>query len=331
MSKKANPAIIGAFVIGAILLSIVALLAFAGGKLFRDTSTLVTYFEGSLRGLRVGANVTFRGVKVGEVVDVSVTTDASTLEFSIPVIIQIDNDKFVVVGQTQQLDESDAELQDLIEKGLRAQLNIQSMVTGLLEIEMDFYPDTEAVYRNKWLAQYRELPTVPSTTQQLMARIRKFAEELQDIDFKKLMSNITETVDGLDKLVSSPELEHSLEGFARLMNSEDTQAIAASIRKSLANVDATMASARLLISKADDGMNPVVEELLAALEEVGQAASTAQETLASIRDDLSGQSDTYFRIAAALQEVENAARSFRVLADYLERHPEALLRGKPTP
>ncbi len=331
MSKKANPAIIGAFVIGAILLSIVALLAFAGGKLFRDTSTLVTYFEGSLRGLRVGANVTFRGVKIGEVVDVSVTADASTLEFSIPVIIEIDNDKFVVVGQTQQLDENDAELQDLIEKGLRAQLNIQSMVTGLLEIEMDFYPDTEAVYRNKWLTQYRELPTVPSTGQQLMARIRKFADDLQDIDFRKLMTDITETADGLDKLVRSPELEKSLEGFARLLNSEDTQALAASIRKSLANVDATMASARLLFSKVDDGINPVVEELLAALEEVGQASRTAQETLASIRDDLSGQSDTYFRIAGALQEVENAARSFRVLADYLERHPEALLRGKPTP
>ena len=176
MSKKANPAIIGGFVIGAIILSILALLAFAGGKLFRDTDTLVTYFDGSLRGLRVGANVTFRGVKVGEVVDVSVTTDASTLEFSIPVIIEIDKDKFVVVDDAQKPDDSDGDLQDLIEKGLRAQLNVQSMVTGLLEIEMDFFPDTEAVYRNKWLAEYRELPTVPSTAQQLMARIRKWCK-----------------------------------------------------------------------------------------------------------------------------------------------------------
>ena len=89
MSKKANPAIIGGFVIGAIILTVVALLAFAGGRLFADTDTLVTYFEGSLRGLRVGANVTFRGVKIGEVTDVSVTTDARTLDLSIPAIITI--------------------------------------------------------------------------------------------------------------------------------------------------------------------------------------------------------------------------------------------------
>ncbi|MDH3840604.1 MAG: MlaD family protein, partial [Chromatiales bacterium] len=120
MSKKANPAIIGGFVIGAIILAVVALLAFAGGRLFADTDTLVTYFEGSLRGLRVGANVTFRGVKIGEVTDVSVTTDARTLEFSIPVIITINNDKFVVVGGDDV--ENEGDLQDLIDNGLRAQL-----------------------------------------------------------------------------------------------------------------------------------------------------------------------------------------------------------------
>ena len=329
MSKKANPAIIGGFVIGAIILTVVALLAFAGGRLFADTDTLVTYFEGSLRGLRVGANVTFRGVKIGEVTDVSVTTDARTLEFSIPVIITINNDKFVVVGGDDVEDEG--ELQDLIDNGLRAQLNVQSMVTGLLEIELDFHPGSEAVYRNKVLTDYRELPTVPSTTQQLLARLRKLAEDFQQVDFQKLMTNIADTAEGIDQLVSSPELKQSIAGFGRLLNSDDTQALASSLRKTLSNIDATMASARELLDDTDQGLEPVVSELLAALEEVGNAATSAQQTLNSIREDLTGQSNTYFRIANALQEVENAARSFRILTEFLERHPEALIRGKPDP
>ena len=329
MSKKANPTIIGGFVIGAIVLTVVALLAFAGGRLFADTDTFVTYFEGSLRGLRVGANVTFRGVKIGEVTDVSVTTDARTLEFSIPVIITINNDKFVVVGGDDV--ENKGELQDLIDNGLRAQLNVQSMVTGLLEIELDFHPGSEAVYRNKLLTDYRELPTVPSTTQQLMARLRKLAEDFQDIDFKKLMANIADTAEGIDQLVSSPQLQQSIEDFGRLLNSDDTQALASSLRKTLSNIDATMASARELLDDTDQGLEPVVSELLAALEEVGNAATSAQRTLNSIREDLTGQSNTYFRIANALQEVESAARAFRILTEYLERHPEALLRGKPDP
>ncbi len=329
MSKKANPAIIGGFVIGAIILTVVALLAFAGGRLFADTDTLVTYFEGSLRGLRVGANVTFRGVKIGEVTDVSVTTDARTLDFSIPVIITINNDKFVVVGGADV--ENEGELQDLIDNGLRAQLNVQSMVTGLLEIELDFHPGSEAVYRNKLLTDYRELPTVPSTTQQLMARLRKLAEDFQQVDFQKLMTNIADTAEGIDQLVSSPELQQSIAGFGRLLNSDDTQALASSIRKTLSNIDATMASARELLDDTDEGLEPVVSELLAALEEVGNAATSAQQTLNSIREDLTGQSNTYFRIANALQEVENAARSFRILTEFLERHPEALIRGKPDP
>jgi paraquat-inducible protein B len=263
------------------------------------------------------------------VTDVSVTTDARTLEFSIPVIITINNDKFVVVGGDDVENEDD--LQDLIENGLRAQLNVQSMVTGLLEIELDFHPGSEAVYRNKLLTDYRELPTVPSTTQQLMARLRKLAEDFQQVDFQKLMANIADSAEGIDQLVSSPELQQSIAGFERLLNSDDTQALASSLRKTLSNIDATMASARELLDDTDQGLEPVISELLAALEEVGNAATSAQQTLNSIREDLTGQSNTYFRIANALQEVENAARSFRILTEFLERHPEALIRGKPDP
>ncbi|MDH3841905.1 MAG: hypothetical protein OES35_13405, partial [Chromatiales bacterium] len=126
-------------------------------------------------------------------------------------------------------------------------------------------------------------------------------------------------------------LQQSIAGFGRLLNSDDTQALASSLRKTLSNIDATMASARELLDDTDQGLEPVISELLAALEEVGNAATSAQQTLNSIREDLTGQSNTYFRIANALQEVENAARSFRILTEFLERHPEALIRGKPDP
>jgi paraquat-inducible protein B len=164
-----------------------------------------------------------------------------------------------------------------------------------------------------------------------MARLRKLAEDFQQVDFQKLMANIADSAEGIDQLVSSPELQQSIAGFERLLNSDDTQALASSLRKTLSNIDATMASARELLDDTDQGLEPVISELLAALEEVGNAATSAQQTLNSIREDLTGQSNTYFRIANALQEVENAARSFRILTEFLERHPEALIRGKPDP
>ncbi|MBT8124865.1 MAG: MCE family protein, partial [Gammaproteobacteria bacterium] len=90
MSKKSNPTFIGAFVVGAIALAVTTVILLGGGKIFSDRSTYVTYFEGSIQGLRVGANVNFRGVRIGQVRRINVRFEESMLNFDLPVIIELE-------------------------------------------------------------------------------------------------------------------------------------------------------------------------------------------------------------------------------------------------
>ncbi|MBW2416156.1 MAG: MCE family protein [Deltaproteobacteria bacterium] len=270
MSKQANPALIGGFVLGAVALLVGFVLVFGGGRLFRDVTEHVVYFEGTISGLRVGANVNFRGVRIGEVTDISVVYDVAELSFSIPVVIEIDNRRLVLAG-TRLGGSTMGDMLDLIDKGLRAQLQVQSFVTGLLDVQIDIFPESEAVYRGE--GPPFEVPTLPSPAQVMVERAQNFITELQEMPLQEFAEAATSAAEGLDRLANSP----------------DTQALPGSIRRSLRELDAT-----------------VVE----------------------VREELAGDSDLYHRVSAALDEVASAARALRLLAEYLEQNPEAVVRGR---
>ena len=143
MSRKTSPVVIGAFVVGAVTLAIIAVLVFGGSRFFQDKRYFVTYFDGSVTGLRVGSNVLFRGVRVGYVTDIGILTDASLASFTVPVTYQILPEAFTVLrapadnGGTRRADIRN----DLIDRGLRAKPEGESYVTGQLVIQLDFYPD----------------------------------------------------------------------------------------------------------------------------------------------------------------------------------------------
>jgi len=134
MSKKANTALIGLFVIGAITLGIISLIVLGAGKIFSEKSTYVTYFDSSVQGLRPGANVTFRGVRIGQVNTVYVRFDESMLEFVLPVIIEFQEGAIQTISDEDNK-RSDLEIMEaLIERGLRAKLQMESFVTGQLPV-----------------------------------------------------------------------------------------------------------------------------------------------------------------------------------------------------
>src|ERR1700739_3141836 len=135
--KKANPALIGGFVVGALLLAAVAVIAVGGRALFVQQRHAVIYFSGAVTGLAVGAPVNFRGVHVGKVIDIRLQFDAKNLSARIPVSITLDPRKIRMLG-AGKLSVSDVPFEKFIEKGLRAQLAIQSLVTGQLGGQRDF-------------------------------------------------------------------------------------------------------------------------------------------------------------------------------------------------
>ena len=345
MSKKANPTAIGAFVIGAVALIVLALALLGGGKLFSESETYVLFFDRSLKGLRVGANVTFRGIRIGQVRDVYVEIDEEKLDFEIPVIIEIESNSFrSVEGKDYKmsddesllksdLDEIREELdrrstmQILIGRGLRAILEMESIVTGQLLIDLDFYPDTEVILRST-TKQYIEIPTIPSEIQRVMAGVRTFASKLEHLDIEDLVNNLTTTIEGIEGIINAPEVLNTIKGLDQLVNSNATQELTASLQNSLENIDSTMANIDKLAVDVDQQIDPVATELLQTLQNTRSAIDEIQGTFTDIRSKVNDETIRY-ELSTAINELSNAARSFRIFVDFLERHPESFLSGKP--
>ena len=194
MSKKANPAVVGGFVLGAVALAVGSLFFFGGGKFFRTTETYVAYFEGSLKGLEIGAPVTFRGVRIGTVKDIQVVYDVDKSSLNIPVIFDIDLDRLVLEGDVAQASKADDDDHDvLIERGLRAQLQMRSMVTGQLAVNLDFFPDSEPLYHGDYKG-YGEYPTVPSEVEKLRDIAEKLVSQLQDVPIGEIGQDIRDVL-----------------------------------------------------------------------------------------------------------------------------------------
>lgn len=334
MSKKANPTIIGAFIIGAIALTVVSLILIGGGKIFRDRTVYVTYFEGSLQGLRVGANVTFRGVRVGQVREVYVRFNESTLEFDSPVIIEIE-DGAVRTQVVREMHQSDVDelFNQLIEKGLRAKLGMESFVTGQLLVDLDYHPDTKPIFRDQdgvFCTQdcYREIPTVRDDIQQVIDNFHEFFAKLKNVPIDELFEDMTESISGIEKIVNSPELANTLKGVDKFINSTDTQELTKNLRHSILKLDATMDDIQTIVQNIDQRVDPIANNLNATMDEMRIAIVEIQKTFGEVRDTVTDE-NTRHQFNTALKDFTDAARSFRVFVEYLERHPESFISGKP--
>jgi paraquat-inducible protein B len=199
MSKPANKALIGAFVVGAVALVVAGILVFGSGRFLQETFKFVMYFDGSVKGLNVGSSVVFRGVKIGTVTDILLRYNPADMSVKIPVIVEIDPDRVEVVGVLATEPDPEAAIGQLIERGLRARLQMQSLVTGQLMVELDFHPDKEVKLVGGDTG-YPEIPTIPSTIEELSKRIEEVP--IEEI-FKKLLA----AVEGIEGIVNSPEVK----------------------------------------------------------------------------------------------------------------------------
>ena len=162
MSKQASPTLIGAFVVGAIALVVAGLLVFGSGRFFADRLTCVTNFPGSVKGLRVGAPVNFRGVRIGEVTRIQVLYDEQDGSMLIPVVMEVLPEQVTVIDRGDGQQSRRTEVEELIGRGLRAQLQTDSLVTGLLSVDLDFYPDAPIEQVNIDSPDLRDYPVVPA-------------------------------------------------------------------------------------------------------------------------------------------------------------------------
>ncbi|WP_428560537.1 MAG: MlaD family protein [Solidesulfovibrio sp. DCME] len=335
MSAKANKTLIGVFVLGALVLALGAIVALGSGMFFSQRYKCIMFFPNSVSGLEVGAPVVFRGVPIGAVKEISIEADPSNLKFYIPVVVELLGGKIKLerMKKNGQGPESLADarkespgnlLTQLIEKGLRAQLVTQSFVTGQLAVSLDLMPDTPV--RLVGGTDIPEIPTVPSTFEKLTETIKKLP--LQD-----LVDRLIGAVTGIENLVNSPEI------------------------KSLpAKIDTTFNSGNELLREIRDKVGPMAHSLDLAIQNFSELAknldmrseglsASAKATLGSLDSTLKDSrsaignfqkvvntnSPTVTDLNRALAEIANAARAIREFANFLERHPEALIQGKGGP
>ena len=336
MSKPANKTMIGVFVVVAVALAVAAVIVFGSGRFFKKTEPWLTFFGGSVRGLAVGSPVVFRGVQVGQVSDIIVGFDATKLEVLIPVLFEIDPEKFKDIGpsvETTGLEMHKA----LISRGLRAQLQMQSLVTGQLLINLDFYPDTSAkligIERFKGEIKFEdrwEIPSVPTPLQEL-------EKALGELNIKEITEDIRKAMDGIAKLASSPDvhegiviLKNTLLDIQKLARNLDSklEPLATGIDQTLVEARAGIGDARKLIANIDEQTAPLMSRIQKATDSVQNALEQADTTLKSIEALAEEGSKLRFEVSTALREVGAASRSVRVLADFIEQHPDAILRGR---
>jgi paraquat-inducible protein B len=321
MAKKANPKLIGIFVVGAVALLVIGVVVFGGGKFFAKKERFVLYFAGSVKGLSLGAPVTLRGVEIGKVTGVKVLFNRETLSFQTPVYIEMFADKVQSVGKmiaekAVMYDKDTADTLDLlVQLGLRAQLDLQSMLTGKLQVSFDVHPGTQVYYANID-KEVRELPTVPSNMQRL-------AQMLRNLDLEGMVKDVRQTLAVIKSLVSSPEVAASIVSLHKTL--DDIGKLARTTNR---KVGPLADSATTLIRNVDGQVDPLMANLNQTLDQARAALEQAQVTLASVGGVVAEDSMLMWELERTLKELRNMSRSINDLAEDLQRQPDSIIRGK---
>jgi paraquat-inducible protein B len=317
MAKQASRMMIGGFVILATIIMAASLVIFGSGKFFQKTVKCVMYFDGSVKGLSVGAPVLFQGVPIGSVTSIVLEVDPANMHLSIPVIIEYEPEKFHVASGGQHMTRDPRKtIPKLIEKGLRAVLGMQSFITGQLDIEIGFYPESKICYApaktDKAYKDYIVIPTCQSTTQ-------KLAGALEKLDLAQLEQHLESAMDGIAKLANDPNLSASIRGLKD-----------------------TLQDARKLVTKVERQVDPLAKDTKKTVKDfgnlarnlddrVGGVATGLDKTMVSARGVLSEDSPLMADLQNTLKEISAMSRAIRQLANYLDQHPESLIRGKKKP
>ena len=312
---RANPKIVGGFIIGGTLLLLVAIAALVSGKFFTHSTTYVSFFPESVRGLQIGSPVTFRGVPLGQVTAIEAFMAPKDGGIDVEVTFQVNLDRIHDPGggtnQLQGMNAADA-AKLLAEKGLRAELQSTSLVTGQLYIDLDFHPD-QAPRLLDIPTRYPQIPTAPTKLQVLGDRIEKLATAISDLPFDEIARNLSEALVAIRDVARAPEIRKALAAAG---------SAGQDLSRTLGTVDRLVSDLRGKVSEVD--VKQVVSDLHRTLE-------AAEKGLVQVQSTLAGTSGAQREFSHTLSEISRAAAAIRTIADYLERNPASLLVGKPAP
>ena len=317
MSEKPHTVAIGAFVIGALLIAITIVIFALGSGFGQQREKTVMVFDGSVKGLVIGAPVTLRGVQIGQVTNLELMLDSDTIELIMVVEAEISEKNIRRLGSNP-----DDVTDELIARGLRAQLKTQSLLTGLLYIQLDFHPDIPPVFVDLQ-TDHVQIPTIPTELEML-------TQKLDELDLAKLAENVEGTINGLNSFISN----------------KDFQALPANLQSTLAAVTQLTEELRTQVAtagpKLDTVLDDVAETVAGANNELPKFSALAQknlevlnkaikgfeQTMANINSMVEPGSATTYQLNKALKDLGMAGEAIKQLANTINEQPESLLRGK---
>lgn len=282
MSKQANKTVIGAFVMVALVLVVAAVLVFGSGKIFSETQHWVMYFSGSVKGLNLGAPVQMRGVKLGSVTDVIMEFDVEKLEFRTKVYADTYGN-IKPIGGAAAVDAYVAKyggeeeiarkqmMEMLINRGMRAQLEVQSMVTGQLMVALDFFPDQPAVLMGGEPG-YIEIPTIETM-------MEKIQETLEKLPLKEIVTDLHDAINGISEIINSPDTRKSVEDMNEAI--AELKSLIATLNEQAepigSRVEGLVDDARTFIQNADSQLKPVAQGLEETLQDTRKLVNDIDE------------------------------------------------------
>jgi paraquat-inducible protein B len=256
----------------------------------------ILHFNESIRGLTVGAPVEFRGIKIGQVVDIKSEFDLKKASPRITVLIETEPQRWKVAGTDREATAEDSKegLAKLVAKGLRAQLKTGSLLTGQLFVSIDFYPDAPKA-EIKYGEKFPEFPTIPAPLQIITARVNDLLSKIETVPIEQIGKDLGDTLQNVKQLSESKELLEAVQALNQ-----------------------TLQDARELAQNLNTNVAPAITATL----------DRAQQTLVSVEGTLGKDAPLQYELRQAIKELGESARSLRVLLEYLERHPDALIFGK---
>jgi len=331
MSKPANPLAIGAFLVGAITLLITAVLVFGGGQFFKRKIQYVIYFDSALNGLNVGAPVKLQGVQIGTVKEISLELNEDAKKITKPVVIEVDpgtildskGHPFQVVAD---MEERKKNAQQLIDAGLKAQLQTQSLLTGLLYVEFSFYRDVPVKLVGVDYKGLPELPSVPSAVDQIKDAAEQVLTNIKQLPIEQMVNDLAITLKELRVMATSDDLKKDRAALSKTL--KETAVLIETLNRDLSplvvNMNGTMTDTRFMVNQFSKDIKPVLLSTEKALSSATSVLNESKHAVGSVEALASPDAPLW----QSLEALRDAAQSTKQLTDYLERHPDAIIYGK---
>ena len=306
MDTNKKALLIGTFIVFITAIFIMSVGVLGSGSFFTNKVKYIMYFNDSVKGLKKGAKVAFKGVTVGEVHEINIVLNQASFEAVNQVVVQIDRNRlksyddrlfdfgYGVKKMTQKL----------IKKGLKAQLQMESIVTGVLMINLDFDNKFPSNFVDK-NGDYIEIPTLPSGLSQITQTLNK-------IPLDHILSKFSKILDNLEKVTSNDTISNIIDN----------------LDKTIKNLENATNEVNSVFKKVDVEILPIMKNLDEMVKEAKETFIELKDVTANLNDMSSDDSKFRYDLEKTMEALTRASKSVETLTDYLNRNPNAIIFGK---